>query len=354
MIKYIKNKLHRPRTKLKTFLIVFCLSLIFIGCATGGALKYWYQTNLQPLSQQSNKVLVTIPSGYSAEQIANLLQSQEVIKSATVFKWYVRFNSLRDNLKAGEYQLDAAFSVPEIARVLTEGQVYTELCTIYPAKRLDQIAKTLQEECAFSSDEVQTALAPSNYPNSAVLAYKPTEASLEGYLYPETFQTTSTTTVSAIIEQSLNQMAEALTQDIINGFEAQGLTVHQGITLASVVEQEASKPDDRKMVAGVFLNRLKIGMMLGSDVTYRYAAAIAGEEPTPFIDSPYNTHKYIGLPIGPISNVSSSSLEAVVEPTASDYLFFVAGDDGTIYYSKTQAEHEAYAREYCKELCDTY
>ena len=95
-------------------------------------------------------------------------------------------------------------------------------------------------------------------------------------------------------------------------------------------------------------------MALGSDVTYRYAAVLTGQEPTPFIDSPYNTRKYPGLPPGPISNVSKVSLDAVANPTASDYLFFVAGDDGVTYYSKTAAEHEALAKEHCKKLCSTY
>jgi UPF0755 protein len=95
-------------------------------------------------------------------------------------------------------------------------------------------------------------------------------------------------------------------------------------------------------------------MALGSDVTYRYAAIITGQEPSPFIDSRYNTRKYAGLPPGPISNISANSLNAVANPSPNDYLFFVAGDDGKTYYSKTQAEHEALAEQYCKVLCSTY
>jgi UPF0755 protein len=357
-MKFFKNKPLKQRSRLKTFLLVFGLSLIFIGCATGGALKYWYQTNLKAVSQQSAKVLVVIPSGYSAEQIANLLHSQGLIKNTTVFELYVRFAHLRDSLKAGEYQLDPSLSVQQIVDILNGGQVYTELFTILPAKRLDQIRQSFIT-AGFTESDVDAALNPANYVNYPALVDKPAGATLEGYLYPESYQITATTTVAEIVGQALNQMDAALTDEIVAGFAAQGLNVHQGVTLASIVEQEASSAADRQMVAGVFLNRLAIGMALGSDVTYHYAADVTGQEATPFIDSPYNTRKYTGLPPGPISNVSASSLQAVANPTPSEYLFFVAGDPvgdapSIIYYSKTQAEHEAYASQYCHTLCSTY
>jgi len=357
-MKFFKDKPQKPRSRIKTFLLVFGLSLIFISCVTGGALKYWYQTNLKPASQQSSTVMVVIPAGYSASQIANLLQSQGVIKNAMVFELYLRFAHLRDSLKAGEYQLDPSLSVQEIVDIITGGQVYTELFTILPAQRLDEIRQAFIT-AGFDEADVDAALNAANYTGYSALVDKPAGASLEGYLYPESYQVTSTTTVAEIVAQALNQMSVALTNEIVAGFRAQGLNVHQGVTLASIVEQEASSASDRNMVAGVFLNRLAINMMLGSDVTYHYAAAVTGQEPTPFIDSPYNTRMYAGLPPGPISNVSAGSLEAVAHPTASEYLFFVAGDPvgdnpSIIYYSKTQAEHDALANQYCHELCEGY
>jgi UPF0755 protein len=361
-----KNGTPKPKIRLKTILLVSALSLVFAACALTAGLKHWYQSNLRPLSRQSSEVVVAIPAGYSTEAIAKLLQSESVIKNATAFEWYIRFAHLRDSLQAGEYTLDPSLSVQQITDMLANGKVNTKLFTILPAHRdengtyvssLDQIKATFLDD-GFSQSEIEAAFDPFLYANHPALATKPAEASLEGYLYPESYQMTSSTTVRDIIEMSLDQMDLALTADILAGFAQQGLTQFQGITLASIVEQEASSFTDRQIVAGVFLNRLKIGMTLGSDVTYHYIAAITGQDPTPFIDSPYNTRMYAGLPPGPISNVSSSSLEAVANPTPSDYLFFVAGDpiDGisTIYFSKTQAEHEALARQYCIELCSTY
>ncbi len=347
----------KPKIRLRTILLVTGLSLVFIGCVLTASLKYWYESNLKPLSQQYSEVLVNIPQGYAMAQIADLLQEKGIIKSDTAFEWYVRFAKLRNGLQAGEYKLSPSYSAKEIANKIGNGEVNTSLFTILPAQRLDQIQKSFAS-AGYTQPEIDAAFNPALYTNHPALVTKPAEASLEGYLYPETFQITASTSLAEIIELSLDQMDIALTADIVSGFQQQGLTIYQGITLASIVEQEASSATDRKMVAGVFLNRLRAGISLGSDVTYRYIAAITGQDPTPFIDSPYNTRMYSGLPPGPISNMSSSSLEAVANPTASDYLFFVAGDPvngvSTIYYSKTQAEHEALARQYCQILCSTY
>jgi UPF0755 protein len=130
-----------------------------------------------------------------------------------------------------------------------------------------------------------------------------------------------------------------------------GLSMHEGIILASIVEQEVSTPEDRAKVAQVFYNRMKRGMLLQSDVTAFYGAHILGVSPSTHVDSPYNTYVHPGLPVGPISNVSATSLQAVANPANSDYLYFVAGDDGTTYFSHTQAEHEALVRQYCIKLC---
>ena len=355
-MKFMVNE-RLSRVRPRTILLVVILSLVFLGCVLGASFKYWYEDNVKPLSQQASEILVTIPQGHTTNQIADLLQAKGVIKSAAAFEWYILFSNLRNNLQAGEYILSPSYSVEQIANKIVDGQINTKKLTILPAKRLDQI-KTAFADSGYDQSEIEAAFNPALYANHPALEYKPAEASLEGYLYPETFHKMSSTPATEIIRKSLDQMDLALTDDIVNRFQQQGLSVHEGIILASIVEQEAPSFEDRKIIASVFLNRLKQGMVLGSDVTYHYAAAITGQEPTPFIDSPYNTRMYSGLPPGPIGNVSSGSLEAVANPAVTDYLFFVAGDpvDGVseVYYSKTQAEHEALARQYCHELCSTY
>jgi UPF0755 protein len=350
-MKYIAYK-NQSRRGLMSAVII--LSIVFVLLIAGAfSAVHWYQQQLKPLSTKSSKVVVNIPSGYSTSQIADLLQQKYVIKSATAFEWYVRNSDLRDSLKAGQYELDPSDSVQNIAAIIAQGKIQKDLFTILPGQRLDQIRSAFIKS-GFKAADVDAALDPSNYKDSPALVAKPTGASLEGYLYPESFQTTSTSMPADIIKQSLAQMSKVLTPDLINQFQKQGLGIHQAVTLASIVEQEVSGTADRKMAAGVFLNRLKIGMVLGSDVTYHYAAVITGQEATPFIDSPYNTRKYAGLPPGPISNVSESSLQAVANPTPSEYLFFVAGDDGKTYFAKTEAEHEQNAKDHCKQLCSTY
>lgn len=351
----MKYKSDKHFTKRQGPRIVISIALVIFILAVIGAIgvRYWYDQQLKPLSRTSASISVVIPSGYSPNQIADLLQTQHVIRSATAFEWYVRDNDLRGSLKAGQYVFDPSTSVAKIVTMITNGQIETKLFTILPAQRLDQIEAAFIK-IGFSKTAVNTAFSPSNYKNNSVLAYKPTNANLEGLLYPNSYEMISTTTVEDIIGEALDQMDQALTPSIINGFKKQGLNVYQGITLSSIVEQEVSNSVDRQMVAGVFLNRLKMGMMLDSDMTYHYAAIITGQSASPSINSPYNTYLYAGLPPGPISNVSATSLYAVADPIQSDYLYFVAGDNGKTYYSVTAAEHNAQAAEYCKILCSNY
>lgn len=334
-------------------IVTVIITFLVVVLGVVAAVRFWYQDQLKPMGDSQLSITVVIPQGSTAQQIALLLEEKQVIKSAKAFEWYVRLNKLRGDMQAGQYVLDPSQSTPTIAKIIVKGKVQTGSFTILPAQRLDQI-KAAFIKVGYNESAVNQALEASSYKNHPALISKPLGASLEGYLHPETFQTTSSTTPTEIIRQSLDETAEVLTADKTDGFRKQGLNVHQAITLASIVEQEVPSGADRRMVAQVFLNRLKNGMSLGSDVTYRYAAIVTGQEPSPFIDSPYNTRKYAGLPPGPISNVSESSLSAVANPSSNDYLFFVAGDDGKTYYSKTQAEHDNLTRQHCKVLCNTY
>jgi UPF0755 protein len=356
-MKYSNGKTKRRyRVKMVSVALAVILALAILGGAVG--VKVWYDRQLTAVSAQSVKIDVEVPSGYSTKQIASLLVQKQLIRNATAFEWYVRNNSSKiGSLQAGHYLLDPSYSVAQIVSLISSGKVRKDLFTILPAQRLDQIRASLIK-AGYKTTDVDSALNADNYKSNPALASKPSSATLEGFLYPESFQTTDATTPKEIITQALNEMSNHLTSEITKKFSDQGLSVFQAITLASIVEQEvsntSSQPDNRRMVAGVFLNRLRINMVLGSDVTYHYAADITGQEATPFIDSPYNTRKYPGLPPGPISNVSESSLDAVANPIKSDYLFFVAGDDGKTYFSKTAAEHEALAKEHCKILCSQY
>jgi UPF0755 protein len=331
--------------------VTLAIIVVIVGVVGAGTTQYLYTQNLKPLNGSQKQVQVTIPSGATVNEIAQTLEEKGVIRASWAFEWYVRTNSLRDRLQAGTYGLRPNQSVQEIADALTNGKIQTDLVTILPGQRLGQIRSSLINNAGFSEAAVDAALRPDQYINHPALVDKPVEASLEGYLYPESYQKTAETTPKEIITAALDQMQQHLTPQIRTAFAKQGLSVHEGVMLASIVEQEVSNEADRPKVAQVFLSRHEIGMMLGSDVTAFYGAIIAGAEPTVFYDSPYNTRLHTGFPPGPISNVSDSSLKAVANPAKTDYLFFVAGDDGNTYFSKTNEEHEALTEKYCKELC---
>jgi UPF0755 protein len=354
-MKYNQGKsTKRRRISAKTIVVSFVVVLAAMLIAGAIGARFWYQQQLQPLSSESSKTAIfVIKPGTTATEVSEQLESQKIIRSAQGFMWYLRNNSLRDSIQAGTYELSPSSSVQEIATTITEGKVQTALFTILPGKRIGQIRDSFIA-AGFNEAEVDAALNPANYKNHPALVAKPSNASLEGYLYPDSFQRVATTTPEQIVRQSLDEMAQALTPEVIDGFQKQGLGIHQGVILSSIVVKESSNPQDAKKIAGVFFNRLKSGITLGSDVTYQYIADVTGQARNANIDSPYNTRKYAGLPPGPISNVTKSVLEAVAFPEKTDYLFFVAGDDGTVYFSKTQAEHEALTEKYCQKLCSVY
>lgn len=330
-------------------IITFVVLIIGLGVAAF-VVRNAYNQNIKPLNSSQEQKLFTVSSGATAHDIAVALQEQQIIRAAWAFEWYVRSHNLREQLQAGSYYLRANQSVIEIVSIITGGKVATDLVTIVPAQRLDQIEASLVK-AGYSSTEVKAALDPAVYANHPALVDKPAGATLEGYLYPESFQRTADTKLEDIIRMSLDAMQQHLTQDVRAGFVKHGLTVHQGVILASIVEEETGKPEDRPRVAQVLLKRLSIGMQLGSDPTAHYGAIMEGQKPSVNYDTPYNTRMHTGIPPGPISNVSNSSLRAVAFPSDTDYLYFVAGDDGVTHFTKTLQEHQAATAQYCTKLC---
>ncbi len=311
-------------------------------------LRQWYQLNLKPVSDTYFEQITVIVSGSSTTVIAKQLDDEGLVRSARAFDWYVNNFDADQYLQAGTYKLSPSFSSQEIAQILLEGRVETNLVTIPPGLRLDQVAKALVDS-GFSEAEVETALA-AKYTHP-IFQDKPLSASLEGYIFPETYQTTDASTAQSVMEHSFDVFYDQLSNEIMTGISRQGLNLYEAIILASIIQEEVSDPAAQSQVAQVFLKRLELGMPLGADPTFKYAAAIDDEEPTVDYNSPYNTRIVVGLPPGPIANFNLSALKAVANPAEGEYLFFVAGDDGNIYFANTLAEHEANAARYCDELC---
>lgn len=355
MAKRVKHySYNSPRKRrVRNFFLISGLVLFLLVCAAVYTRQLYFD-NLKPVNGTNNSILVTIPTGSSLSTISDILKNSGAIRAAWAFQWYVRNdNYARTSLEAGTYIIHPNLSVQQIVTQLTEGKGPGDLVVILPGQRIDQIETALLND-GFPKTQVIAALNPAEYVNQyAMLDNLPQNATLEGFLYPDSFARDTSTTASNIVNDSLNEMQTKLNLDIVNGMDKQGLTIYQGVTLASMVEQEVPDAADQAKVAQVFLSRLHQGMDLGSDASAFYGAIVAGQKPSLNYDSVYNTRLNPGLPFGPISNVSQSSLEAVAHPANTDYLYFVTGDDGITYYATSLAEHNQQVQQYCQRLCSS-
>ena len=332
---------------------VWRLVAVLIVLVLGGILvsRHVYNLDLRPVNNNPKTQIFTVASGSSVKQIADDLQNDHLIRSAWAFQLYVHSKELNSQLQAGTYALSPSQDTPSIVNTMTKGKVTTKLVTIYPGRRIDQVRANLIND-GFAPPAVDQALNPAQYSDLPALAFKPANVTtLEGLLWPDSFQKDATTAPSHIIRESLVEMGDHLTPDVQAAFTSEGLTTYQGLILTSIVEQEVNKPGDQTQVAQVFLSRLKAGSTLGSDVTARYGAIQAGLAPSLSYDSPYNTLLHRGLPPTPISTIGPNSLFAATHPAATNWLYFVTGDDGTTHFSTNFQDHEAQTQQFCHKLC---
>lgn len=329
--------------------VVAILAVALVGIIVARSL---YHKGLGPVSSSQETVIFTVEQGSNVKEIAQDLEDKDLIRSAWAMELYIHSKQLSEKLLAGTYALSPSEGTPSIVRTMTKGEVATRLVTILPGKRIDQVRAGLIND-GFEPDAVDAALNPARYADLPVVAtIKPGNVNtLEGLLWPESFQRDGSTTPETIVRQSLMEMGKQLTTDVQAGFARQGMTTYQGITLASIIIQEVGRSADQAQASQVFHSRLKTNMTLGSDPTAKYGAILAGKAPSLTYDSPYNTALHKGLPPTPISTISASSLAAAANPANTDWLFFVAGDDGVTHFSRTLAEHEALIDKYCTKLC---
>lgn len=316
-----------------------------------GGFFAWYTLQLSPVdSSNSDKKLITVKAGSAPGQIATLLESEGLIRNSDAFLWYTRFQGVQNKLQAGAYRLSPSESTQQIVKHLTSGKVDTFTITFLPGATVADNRKVLIG-AGYSEEEVDAALAKPY--DSPLFAGKPAEADLEGYIFGETYAFGTDATVEAILERTFAQFYKVVQDNnLVARFEAQGLTLYEGITLASIVQREASpQADDMPQIAQVFYSRLATGMPLGSDVTYQYIADKEGLTRDPNLDSPYNTRRYAGLPPGPISAPGEKALKAAANPAEGDYLYFLSGDDDVTYFARTLDEHEANIANHCREKC---
>ncbi len=337
----------KKRTWLKWLLGIVGV-LVLIVVAAGIFAYMWYQDALKPVSANMQNISFKVADGASVDQIADSLAQEKLVRSGLATQIYMRLSG-KASVKAGSYMLSPDQSVAEITSWLNEGRINTLKVTILPGRTLKDL-KTDLTKYGFEESDVEAAFTKAwEHP---ILADKPANVNLEGYLYPETYFMVAGATAEDLVLRALDEFEKQVEAGGLRTKLAErGFSLHQGITLASVINAEVSGAEDQRKVSQVFQTRLNDGMMLGSDVTYIYAAELLGVAPSTTLDSPYNTRRYTGLPPGAIGNFNLAVLNAVTNPANTTYLFFVAGDDGVTHYSYTFAEHEANIAKYCQRAC---
>jgi UPF0755 protein len=338
----------KPRRK--RILWILAAIIVLIGLVCGGA-YLWYVQQLSAVNaDDTTKQLVKIESGTTPTQIADKLEQSGLVRNATVFLWYSRLNGVQNKLQAGSYRLSPSESTPEIISHIVNGSVDTFSITFLPGSTLAQNRKVLID-AGYSESTVDAALNTSY--DSPLFAGKPAGTDLEGYLYGETYTFNTDTSVKAILEKVFEEFYAVVKEnDLVDKYADHGLSLYEGITLASIIQREASVGGtDMPQIAQVFYSRYAIGMPLGSDVTYQYIADKMGVARDTNLDSPYNTRRYAGLPPGPIAVPGEKALLATANPAEGDYLYFLSGDDGITYFARTSAEHEANIQNHCQTKC---
>lgn len=347
------------------FRTISILSILFlIGIIS---VFFYIKSATGPVDKESDQEIdITIPMGSSSSDIAAILEKNNLIKNSTIFKFYLKFKNTVD-FQAGEYTLSQNLDFDQIIKELQSGKVVEEplyKITIPEGKAVDQIAELVARKFDFSeesfiekvSDEKYISSLQEHYPDllSNAILSKDLLIPLEGYLFAGTYEVfEEEPSIEHIIELMLAQ-TDAVMAAKNDEIKESDFTIHEILTLASIIERESKFDEDRPKVAQVFMNRLEKGMKLQSDIT----AAYANREHKVLMtyedietDSPYNTYVQKGLPPGPISSPSMESIQAVLEPEGEEFeaLYFYARPNGETFYRNTLKEHEKVKKQYEEE-----
>lgn len=318
---------------------VLCLVLLIF-------LFYSQRIISAPNSSDNTTTHIVVEPGQGSGDIANELRDAGLIKNRFVFILYLNLMKAGDKLQAGEYDIPRNLNMVQMTDLLKHGFVVEDKVTFPEGWTLVKMGERLESKGIVTKNDFLAA-AKKDY-DYDFLKSKPATVDLEGFLYPDTYIFEKDVTADEVVQKMLQNFDKKLTAEIRTKARTSELSLYEIITLASIVEREVAKPEDRRLVASVFLNRLEIGMALESCATIQY---ITGDSKKQFtyaetrIASPYNTYINRGLPPGPIGNPSIDSIRAVIEPQESNYLYFLSSD-GTTYFSKTFEEHEAKKAKY--------
>lgn len=331
----------------KISIIAFIIALIgFI------AVLVWYQYSSQPPGG-NREMRFSVSRGESLKSISSRLYGAGLIKSKFIFEQYAKWRDIAGRLQAGDYKLNTSQTISEIAGSLLAAKRESRRVLIKEGETAEAIAMIFNDNDLFNKDVfLKAAVVSQDLKNKYdFLSDLSAGSNLEGYLFPDTYDYFVGATADEALKKMLDNFALKVPPQMRDRVKAQGKSLYDVIILASIVEREVRQPEDMKIAAGIFWSRLARGQALQSDATLSYflkdktAAHSAAELET---DTPYNTYKYPGLPPTPISNPGLNAINAVIEPTITDYNFFLTAVDGTVYYAKTFAEHVSNKNKYLR------
>ncbi|MEK4230087.1 endolytic transglycosylase MltG [Solibacillus sp. FSL H8-0538] len=364
MFSKMKSKKSEVKVVRRIVAIVALVVLLIIGI--GGYFAYNYVTSaLQPMNSEATaEVAVDIPMGSGITAIASILEEKGIIKDARIFKYYTKFKN-ESQFQAGNYSMTQAMTLDEIIESLKTGKVYREpvfSMTIPEGLTLEQISKIVEKNANYSADEFMEMVTSPTFIEEMLAEYpdllsediygEAIRYNLEGYLYPATYAFyEENPSLKAIIKDMLST-TNNIVLEYSAALEENGLTVHELLTFASLLEEEATAQTDRETIASVFYNRLDIDMPLQTDPTVLYALGshkdrVLYEDLE--IDNPYNTYQNTGLPPGPIAGAGKVSIEAALNPSSTEYLYFLADSKGINHFAKSYDEHLANIKKYLRK-----
>ena len=351
-----KLKIRKKENKIvRRIVLIATLVILLIAGAIGVSVYFYVKSALEPVNPDATaEIEVEIPMGSGVSDIAEKLEQKEIVKSARIFKYYVKFKNA-SNFQAGNYKMTQSMTLDEIIESLKTGKVYREpvfTLTIPEGLTLDQIAAIVDKNTDYTSEQFMKLVESKDYVKKMMETYpqlitkevknKNIRYALEGYLYPATYSFyEEKPTLEEIVESMISQ-----TNDELKAFypvlEEMKMTTHELLTFASLLEEEATAQTDRETIASVFYNRIKADMPLQTDPTVLYSLGSHKEKvlyEDLEVEDPYNTYLNKGLPPGPIANAGKISIEAALYPTDTEYLYFLADSKGNNHFAKTYEEH---------------
>lgn len=335
--------------KLFTVMLVSILGLVLVF----GSIIVWINSLFDPPAYSENEqTVIDIPTNANADTIGKTLYQKGLIKSWRVFSIYVRYTGADSKLKAGEYKLDSAQTLPEIVQMMINGSNTGYLVTVPEGFNIKQIADLLVAKGLADKTDFYETAANSNFTYPYMKNLPAGDNRLEGYLFPDTYSFSKENDSKEIIDTMLNRFSTVISElDYEQKANKIGFTLHQAVTIASMIEREARYDNERAVIAGVIINRLRIGMPLQIDATIQYVLGtnrIKLYNKDLEINSPYNTYRIKGLPPGPIASPGKQSLLAVINSEKSGYLYYLAKPDGTHVFSTSLEQHNKNKAEYIK------